>query len=50
MPANKPFWEEDEETLVMDEEDIDAGSTSPAKIIVYNDDHKIGRASCRERV
>ncbi|MDX1911049.1 MAG: ATP-dependent Clp protease adaptor ClpS [Saprospiraceae bacterium] len=39
MPANKPFWEEDEETLVMDEEDIDAGSTSPAKIIVYNDDH-----------
>jgi ATP-dependent Clp protease adaptor protein ClpS len=36
MPVTKPFLEEDEDVLVMDEEDI--GTGSPAQIIVFNDD------------
>lgn len=36
MPVTKPFWEEDEDVLVMDEDDI--GTGSPAQIIVFNDD------------
>jgi ATP-dependent Clp protease adaptor protein ClpS len=39
MPANKPLWEEDEEVLTFEEEDIDAEAGAPARIIVYNDDH-----------
>ncbi len=35
MPVTKPFWEEDEDVLVMD----DIGTGLPAHIIVYNDDH-----------
>lgn len=36
MPVTKPFWEEDEDVLVVDETDI--GTGLPAQIIVYNDD------------
>ncbi len=35
MPVTKPLWEEDEDTLTMD----DIGTGFPAQIIVYNDDH-----------
>ena len=35
MPVTKPFWEEDEDTLVID----DIGTGLPAQIIVFNDDH-----------
>jgi ATP-dependent Clp protease adaptor protein ClpS len=35
MPVIKPFWEEEEDVLVMD----DIGTGLPAHIIVYNDDH-----------
>lgn len=37
MPVTKPFWEEDEDVLVMDEDDIGIGL--PAQIVVFNDDH-----------
>lgn len=37
MPASKPFWEEDEDVLVMDENDID--TALPAQIVVFNDDY-----------
>ncbi|MFN0213478.1 MAG: ATP-dependent Clp protease adaptor ClpS [Saprospiraceae bacterium] len=36
MPVTKPFWEEDEDVLVMD--DTDLGTGLPAHIIVFNDD------------
>lgn len=35
MPVTKPFWEEDEDVLVMD----DIGTGLPAQLIVFNDDH-----------
>ncbi len=35
MPSTKPHWEEEEDVLVED----DIGSGSPARIVVYNDDH-----------
>jgi len=37
VPVTKPFWEEDEDVLVKDEDDI--GTGLPAQIIVFNDDH-----------
>lgn len=35
MPVTRPFWEEDEDVLVMDD---DIGTGHPAQIIVFNDD------------
>lgn len=35
MPITKPQWQEEEDVLVED----DIGSGSPARIVVYNDDH-----------
>lgn len=35
MPVTRPLWEEEEDTITMD----DIGTGSPAQIVVYNDDH-----------